>query len=193
MSLNPNELNDSVYDLDNLNLNIFHTNVRTLNNFDSVNEMFGKCSTLPDVIALTETRLKKGKIIPDLNNYSFECKDSPTEAGGVGVYVSNDLTYCISKDLCLNVNHCKNVWLKIKTNEGKDLIIGIIYRHPGHHFQHFRDKLCENIYKINMSKSNYVITGDMNINLLKYNLASNVTESGGEGVRSQLPRPKVGR
>ena len=60
--------------------------------------------------------------------------------------------------------------------ENKDLVVGIIYRHPGHHFQQFRDKLCENIYKINMSKCNYIITGDMNINVLKYNLTTNITD-----------------
>ena len=89
--------------------------------------MFGsKCTTLPDVIAVTETRLKKDINIPDLDGYGFENVDSPTEAGGVGVNVSNNLTYCVSRDLCLNVNHCEDLWLRIKTNEGKDLIVGII-------------------------------------------------------------------
>ena len=65
--------------------------------------------------------------------------------------------------------------LKLDLKGRKPLIIGIIYRHPGDHYHDFRDKLCENIYNINSSKCNYLIVGDMNINLMKYNLASDVT------------------
>ena len=43
-----------------------------MNNFDNITDIFNHCKKLPDVIALTETRLKKDKPIPKLDGYYFE-------------------------------------------------------------------------------------------------------------------------
>ena len=149
--MNPNDIDDEIFGYQNSNLNVFHNNVRTLNNFDNVSDIFHNCTVLPDVLALTETRLKADKNIPDLKDYSFEHVNSPTAAGGVGAFISNKLKYSVMNDLSLNVKNCEDIWLKVETDKGCDLIIGIIYRHPGPHFENFTDKLCENLYKINMS------------------------------------------
>ena len=55
------------------------------------------------------------------------------------------------------------------------IILGIIYRHPGSKYDYFSEKLCNQLLKLNEKKTKYVIVGDFNIDLNKYNIASNVT------------------
>ena len=58
--LNPNDLDDSHLSSQSAELSIFQGNVRSLNaNFDSISEIFENCSKFPDVLAITETKLKK--------------------------------------------------------------------------------------------------------------------------------------
>ena len=132
--LDPNNVNDSLYGDKSSDLSVFHCNVRTLNNFDSVIETFRNCKELPDILALTETRLKDGKQIHDLEGYSFESNDSPSAAGGASVYISKSIDYSVRKDLSLNVSHCEDMWMNIEVKNGKKFVIGVIYRHPGHQY-----------------------------------------------------------
>ena len=54
-------------------------------------------------------------------------------------------------------------------------MIGVIYRHPNHSYHEFQEKLCNQLLLFDQMKIKYYIVGDFNINLLKYNLTSNVT------------------
>ena len=81
--LNPNELNDSYLGNDISDLTIFQGNVRSLNaNFDSITEIFDNCQKLPDVLAITETKLKKYDDEPEKEGYEFERSDTTTDFGG---------------------------------------------------------------------------------------------------------------
>ena len=125
-------------------------------------------------MAISETKLKEDKDFPELEGFSFECVDSPTDAGGVGVYLSNQINYCLRKDLDLGARHCEDLWLDIEL-DNKKFVFGVIYRHPGQKYNSFCDKLCNTLNMLNKSKSNYIIVGDFNIDLLKYNLVTPVT------------------
>ena len=150
-------------------------------NFDSLCDIFHNCSSLPDILALSETRLSCNKNVPTLDNYNFECINSSSAAGGVGAYISERLTYSVRNDLSLNLNHCEDLWLNVTLNDNdpslskRCIVVGIIYRHPGHNYETFTKKLCMTLNRLNESKTDYYLTGDFNIDLLKYNLASNVT------------------
>ena len=63
--LHPNELNDDHIGCQKSDLSIFQGNVRSLNaNFDSVCDIFDKYQSLPDILAITETKLKKEMMNP---------------------------------------------------------------------------------------------------------------------------------
>ena len=172
--LKRNELKDNYFG--DSELVIFHNNVRSLNkNIGSVRDIFGNCTKWPDILAISETKLKEDKDFPELEGFSFECVDSPTDAGGVGVYLSNQINYCLRKDLDLGARHCEDLWLDIEL-DNKKFVFGVIYRHPGHKYNSFCDKLCNTLNMLNKSKSNYIIVGDFNIDLLKYNLVTPVTD-----------------
>ena len=65
---------------------------------DEIDEVFGNCKTLPDVLALSDTMILD-RTIPEKDGYVFEFVDSPTRAGGVGAYISNHLKYSLRSDL----------------------------------------------------------------------------------------------
>ena len=69
---------------------IIHFNIRSLEkNIDKMSQYLSELKTQPDVIALTETKLKDnicGSI--ELPGYEFIHVNSPTLAGGVGFYIN---------------------------------------------------------------------------------------------------------
>ena len=178
----PNKINDDFLALEEPDINIFHNNISSLNaNFHKVEDIFHKCQKLPDILAFTETRLNNTISNPDIEGYKFEAVHSPTSTGGVGVYISNKITYSVKKDLALNTDGCEDLWLDIgiKNKEGGDdipkFIVGVIYRHPDHQYIDFLANFCNTLQSLNKIKANYIVVGDFNINLTKYKLVPNVT------------------
>ena len=70
-------------------LSIFHTNIRSINkNLNNLLEVFRYCDyRTPDIMAISETKLNENSSIPELPGFSFESNPSPTQAGGVGIYI----------------------------------------------------------------------------------------------------------
>ena len=54
------------------------------------------------------------------------------------------------------------------------LVIGVIYRH-GHDCQDLYEKLCEQLILLNAQKTEYIIVGDFNLDVMKYNLDTDAT------------------
>ena len=113
--------------------------------------------------------------LPPLEGYhDFEFTPTPTGAGGVGFYLRETLDYVLCPDLKLNLNLCEDIWLRIKNVnnsnfESKGLIIGVIYRH-GQSYTKFCERLSECLLSLNEKKEKYIIVGDFNFDLMKYNL-----------------------
>ena len=181
--LDPNFLNDTFFGDSKSDFSIYHNNIRSLGkNLHKVRDIFQNCSVLPDILAFTETKLDEGKHVPEFKNYTFENIDSLTSCGGVGLYISNHLKYTLRPDLSLKCKQSEDIWVDIASksnsetaNDGGNLIVGVIYRHPKQNYSKFCDKLCNTLHTLNKSKANYVIVGDFNIDLLKYNLVTNVS------------------
>ena len=102
----------------NRSLVLLHINIPSLHkNFDNLYDFLVELNFLPDVICLTETRIKLHPLLNILlPNYTFFHTDSTTNAGGVGIYVLNKFQvkkfitqYNISKSECL--------WLDISENK----------------------------------------------------------------------------
>ena len=69
-------------------LSVFHVNIRSLTkNFDALYELISSLPVSPDVVCVSETRIKDDLLINiSIPNYNFFHKDSPTNAGGVAIY-----------------------------------------------------------------------------------------------------------
>ena len=87
---------------------------------------------LPDVICLSETKIKNS-ILSNLDLQGYEPilhSDSNTNAGGVGVFVAQNLEASVLGKNDFNHN-CEDIWLHIfDKNSNNAFILGVIYRHP---------------------------------------------------------------
>jgi len=83
--------------------------------------------------------------------------DSPTCAGGIAVYVSKNLLVEIISKLCLNIEGCKDMWIKLRQT---DILFGVIYRHPKNNTKLFLEELKKKLEQLKANKV-YLI-GDMN-------------------------------
>ena len=82
-------------------------------------------------------------------------------------------------DLKLNLNLCEDIWFKVKNidnskSNGNGLIVGVIYCH-GHNIENFCEKLSEKLLSLNSKNEKYLLVGDFNVDLMKYNLAGDAT------------------
>ena len=141
---------------------IIHFNVRSLQkNFDAFYEFLCNQPFSPDIICVTETRLKTQPLLNiDISGYTFVHIDSPTTAGGVAMYISNALQFSVLNNLQLTVKECENIWIKLHDN---NLIISTIYRHPKNDAQVFIDALNTNLEKVRSNK--VFLVGDFNLNI----------------------------
>ena len=75
----------------------------------------------------------------------------------------------------LNNVGCESLFVEIPTSSGKPFITGIIYRHPTYAFQPFQDEFVKLVTHLQNNNYDYLIGGDYNTNLIKYQENSNVS------------------
>ena len=100
-------------------------------NFDNLYDFLVELKFLPDVICITETRIKLHPVLNiSLPNYTFFHTDSTTNAGGVGINVLNRFQVKKSNTQ-YNFSKSEYLWLDISENNFKiELTVGAVYRHP---------------------------------------------------------------
>ena len=152
---------------------IFHLNIRSLNKHST--ELIGLLSALNiafDCVCLTE--INKA----NLNSYSsllpgYIFHPIPPEhgnVGGVSLFVKQEIKVEKLDKLQLKCcDPCENLWVQLSKNN-KEIILGIIYRHPSGNLADFNCKLDETISMVqNIKHDKCMIVGDVNIDLVKYN------------------------
>ena len=81
---------------------ILHINIRSLyKNFPKIDNMLLELNQYPDVIALTETKIKESgtQVNRVLNGFTFVHNDTKTSAGGVGIYIKSHICFKRRQDL----------------------------------------------------------------------------------------------
>ena len=128
---------------------------------------------MPKIICLSESRINQKPLINlELRNYKLERIDSPTPAGGVAAYVSNELRIKIVSNLSLNIDGCENMWIKLFH---LDIILGVIYWHSKSNAKLF-DELNNTLEQLKTTKV-YLIS-DININIFSINNAKYARDCG---------------
>ena len=107
----PNRKYRDIYNFQNLSrsfkrktLSFFHTNVSSLNkNFDDFNVLLNDLNVNFDILAITESCIKKvsSPVNLHLDNYSVEQTPTETSAGGTLLYKNKRLSYQLRNDLKL--------------------------------------------------------------------------------------------
>jgi len=151
---------------------VFHLNIRSLNsNCSSLCQFLALLELKFDVIVLTEICAFNITFYHNvLSGYHFYYKlPVDSKVGGVGLYIRN--CYNVQEVPQLNIvssdsNKVENMWLEVSDRDNK-VVVGSIYRHPNQNFNEFKTKLEACLDKISNQSIPCIITGDMNIDLVK--------------------------
>ena len=140
---------------------MLHLNTSSLpKNHDKIEELLNEFETGPEIISISETKLNSRCTSNfDIFGYDFLHNDSPTKAGGVGLYINKSLKYKLRNDLNLLLPNCEDLWIEIKSKK-RNIILSTIYRHPNLDVISFQNKLCETLTKLEGDKLHYIINGD---------------------------------
>ena len=156
-----------------MGISVIHFNVRSIiKNKQKIEELLYDFNKSPHVIAISETKLNDDSNLGQTNiqGYHLLNENSKSNAGGVALYVSQKLNYVRKPELSFVLPDSKNLFdeisLDIKT---KALILGVNYRHPQNNFTTFQEQYCKLLNQLSYEKRNYIICGDININILSPN------------------------
>ena len=169
---------DTFSDCKNERTFILHANIRSLlKNFDSLIDFCESLSAKPNIICLTETRLKD---IPYANiniaNYNFYHSPTPANAGGVAMYISSRFVVQNVYTQFLKTGLCEDMFVELCSQDGIQYSCGTVYCHPKCNFKTFNANLETQIMQLNKDKNIYYITGDLNVNINR-NLTSDSTSN----------------
>ena len=148
-------------------LSVYHHNLQS--SFENFALLVSEVKSLNhtfDVIVISETGRKNLNICASLlPNYTFYYKEPPSNKGGIGVYINDNIQATLRDELELNTPYTENIWFEFSKNNRK-YVLGSIYRHPGTNTDHFTHTLNKNIDTLNKENKTVVLCGDININFI---------------------------
>lgn len=117
---------------------ILHINaVSVIENHRSIHNFLASLKPIPSILCLTETRVPIKPTDLQLNQIRFDgyhqpmLENSPSSAGGVAIYVSEDLSYTERPDINFNFPDCEACFIEVENNTpNSNPIFGALYRHP---------------------------------------------------------------
>ena len=136
--------------------------------------MLCSLNTKFDIIAISESKIKDLKTCinkVELPNYQIEFTAPKSLKGGTLLYISNNHTYKVRKDLIIyKEKELESTFIEIinLNKNAKNIIVGCIYKHPKMSVSEFSDIYMREIFhKISFENKNVMLLGDYNIDLIK--------------------------
>ena len=116
-------------------LSLFHVNTCSLSkNFEDLGYLLKTTNTIFDIIAISETRIRKNtNILKNINipNFSYEFTPTESTAGGTLSYITEHLAYQKRNDLNIYLkNYLESIFNEVANLSKTNIIVGCIYRHP---------------------------------------------------------------
>lgn len=155
---------------------LIHFNARSLRKHtDDITNFLSSVGHRFSIICLTETWLSiSDKNLYDFPSYSAEyCHRAGSSHGGAAIFISSGFHYHRRHDLTLNLPSCESVWAEFHesffSQDGKNIIVGCIYRSPSSSTSEFCLALSEVLHRLSIERKNVIILGDININLIDTN------------------------
>ena len=148
---------------------LLHLKLRSLRkNYDNLIEFLTNVPLRPHIISLTETKIKDKTLVNiTILGYTYLHVNSVSNAGGVGVYVSDLLQF---KKLSFEAFFSGSESIGINlTYPGTDInyVVGTVYRHPNSNAYDFMEFLNDILTELNLDHKRFFVLGDMNINTSK--------------------------
>ena len=164
---------------------MLHLNITSLPfHYEDLHNFLVHMPTKPSIFGISESKLKKNNpslINVSLPGYNSEQTDTESSSGGTLLYISKNLNYINRPDLNLyKSKELESTFVEIiQPKKNRNLIVGIIYRHPCMDIDefnaHYLPKLLSKISKESKNKD-FVLMGDFNIDLLNYNTNNSIAE-----------------
>ena len=155
------------------NIIISHLNVNSLGSkINEIKELQKMCKL--DVLVLSETKLDGSYKQEGLDIEGYCCirRDKRSNSGGLLVYVSNDIPFSEGEiSICNDELECISIELNVA--DEKIMLLGM-YKNPKTDPVLFKRAFSELFEIISDSHENIVIIGDLNFNMLKENMLSNI-------------------
>lgn len=128
-------------------------------------------------ILVTETWLKENSVSPALRNFNFAKQNRiGRSGGGVGIYLQSSLNYIIREDLKCISDVIESIFVEIKGENSKNILLVCIYRLPEASIPKCLEELEILFEKLRNENKIIYIGGDFNINLLNYPNDGNVSQ-----------------
>ena len=90
--------------------------------------------------------------------------------GGVGIYLQNDIEYKIIKECKFSDSEViESIFVEIIVPQGKNIIVGCVYRPPNQNTALFQEKFNDILTIITKDNKHCYVMGDFNLDLLQYN------------------------
>ena len=168
---------------------ILHLNSRSFNkNRDFIDAFISNVNHTFSIIALSETWFKEDQSnLIDISNYTLlNVPRQGRRSGGVGLYIHDSLSFKVRNDLNLiqdrthgsvdNVDHSESVFVELISPNSKNVIVGNIYRAHRTDIDLFNTDLSNCLDRIASENKNCYISGDFNLDILRYNTDSKINE-----------------
>ena len=155
-------------------INILHQNVQSLHsNYVNLIGYLDYMKLGIDIIALTETwNGSTNTYVNEIEGYINYCKQSKNRAGGIVLYVKDSINHrIINWDDDQENYDGIGILIKTRSYNLKGIILIVVYRHNISNIKIFKQSIIKKIEEIRNKYSNHgiVLTGDINIDLLKQN------------------------
>ena len=155
---------------------LIHINAVSLcKNIEAITDSLAELKKQPSILFISETKVQDAKLKTQkpqiqIEGYTFVLHNSPTDAGGTAIYVSDGLKYNPT-EIKFNYPNCEACFIEIVSDTpGQNPIFGALYRHPGHNARSFCVYLGEFLENFAQRGTKITILGDINIDLNKSNV-----------------------
>ena len=134
-----------------MSLLILYNACSLIKNFDELQHLLKSNNKNFDIIAVTETRIRKDVFITSklsLNNYSLEFTLTESAAGGNLLYIFNHLSCKPCNDLNIyKKSELESPFIEVINLQKSNFIIGTIYRHPSMDLDNFNKNFLTNFLR----------------------------------------------
>ena len=167
---NYSEFND-VCTISDRNLSVVHINIRSL--YPKIEEVKAELSLLDfqfDVLCFTESWLTDHiKNLVSFDNYrEYHNLRVNRRGGGISVFVADRFEAELQSDYSRMTDHIEALFLELRSDNYR-ILVGTIYRPPSGDINVFLDDLQSILTTIDSKRYKEItLTGDFNLNLLKY-------------------------
>ena len=149
---------------------LLHINISSLHaHLDELEVLLLAIEIMPALIFICETHIRNKPLLNvNIDGYLFVHKRSPTQAGGVGIYVRSDIRVKCNDYFDLNLKGCEDLWMDVELNCSKNnYLFGVIYRHPNSKVNNFLQELNTELSLITQKTKKCIIMGDIKVNLIE--------------------------